>query len=133
MPSKMVVLIFVIMMFLFGLLILHERNNAQKYKVADFTTYIPETFVTGKLGGLRGGLYYNDSCAISTSAKLIENKQGFKNWKSNDPYISFPGRTSDHLLNDLSFPYTISKEANSDTLLVQKNGYVLKFLLWHDY
>lgn len=107
--------------------ILFCRN---KYKEATFETEIQETKLPVNLPYPgRGGITYDNNCYISSNAMLVENLSSFSDWKSNGPIIDFDTILHKYTLDDMDFPYIISKKANSDTIIVFKNGFVLKFLL----
>jgi hypothetical protein len=121
------IIVFVILGFLSMVLI--SKQKVSKYFIANFETKIVSTVVTGEFGGGRGGIGYKKNHFISTSAILIENKSRYNKWKTNGPIIDLNSDPHSYTLDDLALPYTISKNAYSDTLFVEKEGNVLLFLM----
>ena len=126
---KIVIIIIAFVIIGFLSMVLISKHQVSKYFIANFETEIVSTAITGKFGGGRGGIGYKKYHFISTSAILIENKSRYNKWKSNGLIIDFNSDPHSYTLDDLALPYTISKSANSDTLLVEKDGYTLKFLM----
>lgn len=87
--------------------------------------------VTGSefFGVGRGGIAFTQDEYISGNAILVENKSEFMAWESNGPSIGFDTIPHEYTLSDLGFPFKIFKTPDSDTILVLKDGFVLKFLL----
>ena len=100
-----------------------SKRNISQYKVLLKENALDTTCVKAPYSS-RGGLFYAPQCVVSCSCKLIENKDGFNNWKrasKNNP--------KDHIISHLSGPYYMFKKPNNDTIVVIKDGYVLKFKL----
>lgn len=126
---KIVISIIAFVVLGFLTLILISKYQVSKYFIANYETEITTVMVNGEFGGGRGGIGYKKNHFISTSAILIENKAGYNKWENNGPIIDFNSEPHAYTLYDLALPYTISKNANSDTLIIEKEGHVLKFLM----
>jgi len=102
-----------------------------KFKEATFETGIDTVLVTGNefFGAGRGAIAYSNDRYIHSAARLVENKSGFSNRESNGPVIDFDTIPHRYILDDLGFPYKIYKKADSDTIVVLKDGLVMKFIL----
>jgi hypothetical protein len=94
-------------------------------------TDIPQILLTGDevFGSLRGGVFYKKDHYISTSAILVKNENNFHDWVSNGPIIDFDAIPHQYRLGDLGLPYKVSKLANSDTIVIVKEEFKLKFLI----
>ena len=90
-------------------------------------------FLDGKedYGDLRDVIYLNDSVYVSSYCELTGSNPypSMKIWDIHKPIIDLDTTRVPLQLGDLKYPYTISKKANSDTLIVEKNKYILKFLM----
>lgn len=115
---------------LFIFIFLAQRSTG-KFKEATFETGIDTVLVTGNefFGAGRGTIPYSSDNYIQSAARLIENKSGFSSWKSNGPVFDFDTIPHQYTLDDLRFPFKIHKKPASDTILVLKDGIVLKFFL----
>jgi hypothetical protein len=131
-PKSAIVIIVVAIVSLFVLIVCISNKSTAKYIEADFNTEIKPTELNGSetYGILRGGLFYEKNKFLSTSAKFIFNNSIDKNiWESHGPLIDFNNNPHHYTLDDLSLPYIISKQADSDTIIVIKNGIPLKFTM----
>ena len=129
-PQYILLIVFFVVLG-FVLMILISNHTAKKYLEASYVDQIDTTFITGHdyFGAFRAAVFFKKNTFISTDAILIENKSRYNKWKSNGPIIDFNSDPHSYTLGDLGLPYTIFKRANSDTLLVEKDGYTLKFLM----
>lgn len=131
-PKSAIAIIVIAIVSLFVLIVCISNRSTAKYIEADFNTEIKPTELNGSetYGSLRGGLFYEKNKFLSTSAKFIFNNSIDKNiWKSHGPLIDFNNNPHHYTLDDLSFPYIISKQADNDTIVVIKNGISIKFTM----
>lgn len=128
---KYILIIVFSLVFGFIGLILISNQQASHYIEACFDTEIDTIQITGyeKYGSLRGAVFYKKSMFVNTSALLIENPFNYNDWKSNGPIIDFNSEPHSYTLDDLGLPYTLAKKANSDTIYIEKDGHILKFLM----
>jgi hypothetical protein len=120
-PTKYYVIFGIIMfaLFLGGLSL--SRKRAMEM---DYLTYekSQDTILVEHPVVNRGSvIYYGDKVADANSI-LVENKDRFDDW-------SFRSKVdpSFHNLDDIRGSYYMYKAANNDTIVVIKDGYVLKF------
>ena len=130
-PIKVIVLFASIVVLFFAFAIFLENKRVKKYTEANFKTYIARTLVSveNECWSSRGTLFYRTNHSISMSCLLIENDNGFSNWLHNGPVIDFDTIPHKYTIGDLGFPYYIFKKANNDTIIVEKEEYILKFLM----
>lgn len=111
---------FLLAVFIIGVYFLNKRVNSYNY--LDYYKQMDTTYVVNPVND-RGGLFYdNYEFVVSSKSKLVENEQGYSNW-------NFYSKTnsSSHSLSHLPGPYYMYKAAYNDTIVVIKDGYVLKF------
>lgn len=129
---KLIVLFIVLVISLFGLFIYLSNKQAGKYKSADFNTEIKPTEVNRKevFGSLRGALFYKKNWFIDKGALLVGNNPVDKKlWDSYGPAIDLNSEPHHYTLGDLKLPFIVSKQANSDIILVKKDSLTFKFKL----
>lgn len=63
-----------------------------------------------------------DTIWLSGLVELVENKQNFDQWNHSC-------KPNEHQIYHIDCPYCMFKKANNDTIVVVKDGYVLKFKL----
>lgn len=129
-PPGIIISILIGTVSVFSGLIYMSSKRAIYYRVADFGTEIKPTFIKGgePFGSGRGGVYYKLNHSVSAVSYLVENKQNY-NFKYGGPLVDFDTIPYRLQLGDLRFPYTLSKEADNDTIVVEKDGHSLKFLM----
>lgn len=131
-PKSAIGIIVIAIVSLFVLIVYISNKNTAKFIEADFNTEIKPVELNGSetYGSLRGGLFYEKNKFLSTSAKLIFDDSKDKIiWKSHGPLVDFDNNPHHYTLDDLSFPYIISKQADNDTIVVIKNGIPIKFIM----
>jgi len=129
---NVIAIMIIVIVSLFGFFIYISNESAAKYLEADCKTEIKPTEFDGSVtnGSLRGGLFYEKNKFLSTSAKLIDkNPIDKKLWDSHGPLFDFDNNPHHYTLDDLSFPYILSKQSDNDTIVVIKNGITLKFIM----
>ena len=99
-------------------------QSYRKVKEKYYLTYekLQDTILVEDPISKRGSTTYCDNKVVSSKSRLIENKGNFEDWRfrsKNNP--------SFHILDDIDGPYYMYKAANNDTIVVIKDGYVLKF------
>lgn len=130
---KPIFVLFIILFTMAGFIALIMTWNYQANKYIKLTPEmkIDTTEITGdeKFGVLRGAVFFDNGYFIDTSAKLVVNSCKRMDWKSNGPLFDLHSKPHEYTLTDLGLPYTVYKKANEDTLHVEKDGCVLKFLI----
>ena len=121
-PAKWVVIVaaFITIMLIIGVKI--NDKKAEKVNYLEYHETLDTTYVVHPAGG-RGWLTYDHyEYAVNSKSELVENKQSYDDW-------NFYRKTnpSSHSLSHLPGPYYMYKAANNDTIVVIKDGYVLKF------
>lgn len=98
------------------------EKTAKSVNYLEYHEALDTTYVVHPAGG-RGWLTYDHyEYAVNSKSELVENKQGYDDWnfyRKTDP--------SSHALSHLPGPYYMYKAAYNDTIVVIKDGYVLKF------
>jgi hypothetical protein len=106
--------------FIAGILLMNrrvERYNYLQYHEAMDTTLIIHPVID------RGGLFYdNYEYVLNSKSILVENNDGYDTWN-----LKSKANPSLHRLGSLPGPYYIYKAAYNDTLVVIKDGCVMKF------
>ncbi|MDO4803044.1 MAG: hypothetical protein Q4A15_12835 [Prevotellaceae bacterium] len=123
-PPKWIAIWAIAFAIIFFIGIAFEYKRASSYKYLRYEDGLDTTAIINPIA-MRGGLFYDDfEFVVNCSSKLVENNGEYDNWnyyrKSNPSY---------HNLADLPGPYLMFKPANNDTIVVIKDGYVLKFIL----
>ncbi|MDY0336146.1 MAG: hypothetical protein RBR47_14425 [Bacteroidales bacterium] len=72
----------------------------------------------------RGGIFINDTLVIHSYSKLITGDLSTEDWS-----LESPPKNYVFSLGDLKVPYMLRKAKDSDTILVEKNRTIYKFLL----
>jgi len=127
---KTTITIILLLIGLFGIAIFFSNQSAKKYKTADFKTEIKASKIDGKegYGSLGGTIFYADKEGIASSAELINNEFiDEKYWKSHGPLVDFDKNHHHYSIDDLKFPYVLSKKANCDTIIVMKDNVKFSF------
>lgn len=123
-PKKFIVIMIALSALFF---VLVNRATDTKARSVDYLQYheaMDTTYVVRPVND-RGWLFYdgNDyTHAVNSNAVLVENKNGYDGWK----HIS-KSNPSFHRLSSLPGPYHMYKAAYSDTIIVVKDGFVMKF------
>ncbi|KWW38832.1 MAG: hypothetical protein F083_2119 [bacterium F083] len=123
-PKKLLIVMIAFMALFF---LLMNRAINERAKSVDYLQYheaMDTTYVVRPVND-RGWLFYegNDyKHAVSSNAVLVENKYGYDGWK----FIS-KSNPSFHRLSSLPGPYHMYKAAYSDTIVVIKDGFLMKF------
>jgi len=107
----------------FALIIIISELSREPVNFVKYEEEIPPTHITSYGTSLRGAIAYKKKHIFSSSSGLVENKRKYK------PIIENAIIQKRPEIFDLDFPYTVSKKKNSDTLIVEKDGYILKFLI----
>ena len=119
--TKYLAILFVIV---FSFFIAGVSQSYRKVREKDYLTHeeFQDTILVEHPISNRGGTTYHDNKVVSSKSLLIENSGNFDDWR-------FRSKTnpSFHVLDDLDGPYYMYKAANNDTIVVIKDGYVLKF------
>ena len=121
-PIKKAVVLWGILVALFVIGILLMNKHAKSLKHLAYDIELDTTFVVNPVNN-RGGLFYdNYEFVVNSGSELVENKQGYDDW-------NFYRKTnpSSHALSHLPGPYYMYKASYNDTIVVIKDGYVLKF------
>lgn len=120
-PKRMLIVV----IFMAAILIVGIRITDKKAENVNYLEYhetLDTTYVVHPAGG-RGWLTYDHyEYAVNSRSELVENNQGYDDWnfyRKTDP--------TGHALSHLPGPYYMYKAANNDTIVVIKDGYVLKF------
>jgi len=120
-PKRMLIVV----IFMAAVLIVGIRITDKKAENVNYLEYhetLDTTYVVHPAGG-RGWLTYDHyKYAVNSRSELVENNQGYDDWnfyRKTDP--------TSHALSHLPDPYYMYKAANNDTIVVIKDGYVLKF------
>lgn len=66
-----------------------------------------------------------DTIWLSGLVELVENKQNFDQWNHSYKHC----KPNEHQIYHIDCPYYMFKKPNNDTIVVIKDGYVLKFKL----
>ncbi len=113
-----------ICLIMFGVVIYRDYKSKANNVAVTFETRID----TMKVDVLydRGWIQLNDTLILRAEAKVVSNPDNFNNWHNGliysvSPYVGIIGH--------MPLPYTLWKEANNDTLYVEKDNFKLKFLL----
>ncbi len=124
-PPKIIGLIIIFLItFFIGLIIYpYEQPN-----VVGYNTKVKLVIIDAPQRG--GGIFINDSLVISSGCKLLYQPQSFAGWATHGPIIDFDTIPHQYTLGDLAVPYELSKKENCDTILVNKDGHELRFLLF---
>lgn len=123
-PKKFIVIMIAIMALFF---VLMNRAIDERARSVDYLQYheaMDTTYVVRPVND-RGWLFYNGNDythAVNSNAVLVENKNGYDGWR----FIS-KSDPSFHRLSSLPGPYRMYKAAYSDTIVVVKDGFLMKF------
>jgi hypothetical protein len=79
----------------------------------------------------RGAIRVDDTMLINSRSYLVYHQTGFDMSLFSKPIVYVGNKPNIYKLGDLSIPYQISKFPNSDTIFVNKDGWVLKFILFN--
>lgn len=107
-------------------------KTAKEFVQVNYQMKIDSTYLSENVtyGFRRGGIFFKEDRWICPSCELVENENNFSEWIDHEP-IAFGKKPRVHELWDLSLPFLLYKESNSDTLVIVKDGFTLKFLLQH--
>lgn len=97
-----------------------STNHLKSSEAVSFETEVQNIYFTDKIfTALRNTEYLNDSLYFDCIARLITVNPPEK--KNEFEYVEY--------LCDLEPPYFFSKRANSDTILIEKDGAILYFIM----
>tara|TARA_B100000508_G_C11384956_1_gene240467 strand:+ start:86 stop:460 length:375 start_codon:yes stop_codon:yes gene_type:complete len=71
----------------------------------------------------------NDSLLFTHVVGLINNPSNYNGWNHQKPLYDLNDLPHRYSIVDIEPPFTLSKKANTDTLLVQKDTFSLVFLM----
>ena len=109
-----------VLLFIAGILLMEK--NVRSYKYLRYSDELDTTWVVNPVNN-RNGLFYDDyEYVVDSGSDLVENNDGYDDWN----FYRKTDSTS-HALFHLPGPYYMYKAANNDTIVVIKDGYVLKF------
>ena len=77
----------------------------------------------------RAYYHINDSLVIASGSRLVHAPDDFNDWSDRGILIDLNNEPHEYTLGDLEVPFTLSKEAGSDTIVINKGENTLKFLL----
>ncbi len=123
-PKKLLIVMVAIMALFF---VLMNRAIDEKARSVDYLQYheaMDTTYVVRPVND-RGWLFYdgNDyTHAVNSNAVLVENKNGYDGWD-----ITVKSNPGMHYLWFLPGPYHMYKAAYNDTIVVIKDGFLMKF------
>lgn len=111
-----------------------------RYRVATHETRIKPLVITGKEGWgyLKSSKNYSKSTVFYKENRFISNtilisdscrEDKLSQFGIKRPTSTKSGNYSPFFLEDLDYPFQLSKEANSDTILVVKEDCILRFLM----
>jgi hypothetical protein len=126
-PPKIIVGIVTTIMIVFILLIVIAKFS-QRPKDVGYSTELNAVKITKPQN--RGSIYINDTLVINSASELLNKPAGFDDWMSHGPIIDFDTIPYAYTLGDLNTPYTLSKRKNNDTIVINKNGDTLLFILY---
>lgn len=106
---------------------LEHREKFRNIRVISKSDLIDTTYVTIE-NEEKEVILLNDSLMIFSHIELIENYDNFNDWK-NLPVISLNNKKNKYTLMNVTYPYIIFKEIDSDTVIVIKDTFELKFKL----
>ena len=110
---------------------IHRDLFFKKHKYITYEEYV-DTSEVEPTSVTRGILVFNNSRYVSMGCELVENKSGYDDWERVGPLIDLNNIPHIHTLFDLSLPYSIYKEKNTDTFEIIKDTFVLKFKIYQD-
>jgi len=106
---------------LFGILFI-SRVRRMEAEVVSKETEVQITKI--RFSQSRGGIFINDTLVIHSYSKLITGDLSTEDWS-----LESPPKNYVFSLGDLKVPYMLRKAKDSDTILVEKNRTIYKFLL----
>ena len=106
---------------LFGILFI-SRVRRMETEVVSKATEVQITKI--RFSQSRGGIFINDTLVIHSYSKLITGDLSTEDWS-----LESPPKNYVFSLGDLKVPYMLRKAKDSDTILVEKNRTIYKFLL----
>ena len=111
-----------VLVFLFFIGVHIMKKSVQSNKGLRYCDELDTVWVVNPVNN-RNGLFCDDfEYVIDSGSELVENNDGYDDWKiyrKADPF--------GHNISHLPGPYYMYKAANNDTIVVIKDGYVLKF------
>lgn len=118
---------------MFILMILYGRyieSNKVKYSLKEisYSDYLDTTLIEFENSG-RGGLRLDTNFYLRWSYYIEDNNSSYSGWETHEPIISFTNEPYKLGIRDVPFPFKVYKRANSDTLVVLKDSFELKFKL----
>ena len=120
--QKWVMVCFILALVLFVFCILGSNKFVKEHYVTVSYTQPLDTVFVENPHSYRGGTEYIDSHFIPASSVLVDNKDGWNGWNFySKEDINY------HNISHVDGPYYMYKAANNDTIIVIKDGYVLKF------
>lgn len=121
-PKKLLIIMVAIMILFF---VIVNRAINEKARSVDYLQYheaMDTTCVSRPAPG-RGWIHYdNYTHAVNANSILVENKDGYDEWN----FIS-KSNPNFHRLGSLPGPYHMYKAAYNDTIVVIKDGFLMKF------
>ena len=131
-PNKVIIPVLSCVFVVFILVCYIEHLQVKKLMVVEKATELRDVLIEegASIGPGRGGICFgeNRDSVISMSSELIGDRQCEKLWHDHGTKI-IGGGPYYYRLGDLYPPYVLSKKANNDTIVAQKDGYVFMFLL----
>lgn len=126
-PTKVIIVIVILILGLFLTLIVLSELSPRATSVTHLTE-LKSVLIT--LPQNRGAIYISDSLYIPSSSILLHKPDGFNKWSSTGPIMDFDTIPNIQTLGDLAVPYYLSKEKDNDTIVANKDGDTLFFLLY---
>lgn len=123
-PKELLIVMGAIMILFFVLVIRANRERAKSVDYLEYHEAMDTTYVVRPVND-RGWLFYegNDyKHAVSSNAVLVENKDSYDGWN-----ITIKSNPERRYLWFLPGPYYMYKATYNDTIVVIKDGFLMKF------
>ena len=121
-PKKLLVVMIAFMALFFMLMNRAINKKAESVDYLQYHEAMDTTYVTRPAAG-RGWIPYdNYTHAVNANSILVENKDGYDEWN-----ITIKSNPERRYLWFLPGPYLMYKAAYNDTIVVIKDGFLMKF------
>lgn len=128
MKTRIIFIIIFFLYFIFAVYYEESKDAKRNLKEISYSDYLDTTLIELENSG-RGGLRLDTNFYLRWSYYIEDNNSSYSGWETHEPIISFTNNPYKLGIKDVPFPFKVYKLANSDTLVVLKDSFELKFKL----
>ncbi|GEM_PF-718166 len=129
---------FILILFLLGsvsfVFLFYIFNEMKAYKIVKYEDSIPPIYLKGSegFGSLRGSVFYEPNRFVGSEIliKAICNPDILKQYNISYKTLKTLSHNTNFRIFELDLPYTLSKNANSDIIIIKKDSCVFYFKMY---